>query len=49
MDARRLRERPVPDGHCKKCFHSHARELLTGCCVCSGHIDLTWRGGGLLR
>lgn len=49
MDAKRLREKPVPEGHCERCFHSHGRALLTGCCVCTGDIDLTWRGGGLLR
>jgi len=37
--ARKAREKLCPAGHCSTCFHTRYRLLLTGCCICTGHID----------
>lgn len=51
MEARARRNAsmaPKP-GHCVTCHERWRRQLHEGHCVCTGHIDLTWRGKGLLR
>jgi hypothetical protein len=36
--AREIRHRPCPPNHCPKCYMSYCRLLLTGCCLCTGHV-----------
>jgi hypothetical protein len=36
--AAKARERVTPPNHCPTCQKYYCRLLLTGCCICTGHI-----------
>jgi len=36
--ARAARYQPLPSDTCPKCYHSFARSLLTGHCICTGDV-----------
>ena len=37
--AAKSREKITPPNHCPTCHKYHCRLLLTGCCICTGHIS----------
>jgi len=39
--AKALRDKPCPAGHCDHCYRHACRLLLSGCCICTGHITPT--------